>query len=166
MASRDAKIRTLSLISATLAFAAGGGAATCAFAGPFSFAPMNPASPIAAQAHEAQQHPGPYPTFAQVPPLPKDVRPVSAWRADIADTWALKRQTEAEAAAIPFTLAQGEAQTAIDFFLLRRAVVAADGIDAAQEFFTKLVELGNEVGALHGRMIGGQHGTSCGRPRF
>ena len=110
MASRDAKIRTLSLISATLAFAAGGGAATCAFAGPFSFAPMNPASPIAAQAHEAQQHPGPYPTFAQVPPLPKDVRPVSAWRADIADTWALKRQTEAEAAAIPFTLAQGDAQ--------------------------------------------------------
>lgn len=67
-------------------------------------------SPVAADIRAAQHAPGHYPKFSQIPPIPKDVRPDTAWRDSVAATWALKRQTEAEAAAIPFTLTVGDAQ--------------------------------------------------------
>ena len=45
------------------------------------------ASPIAGRRagdRRRAQQPRPYPTFAQIPPLPTDVRPLAAWRAAVA----------------------------------------------------------------------------------
>jgi hypothetical protein len=93
--------------------AAGGCASACAMAGdhnPFNFGAINQASPAVADIHAAEHAPGPYPRFADVPAVPKDVRPVSAWKASVYDLWAVKTQTEAEAAAIPFTLVVGDGE--------------------------------------------------------
>lgn len=80
-----------------------------AMANPFAFGPVDANSPVAADVAKAQREPGPYPSFVHVPPVPRDVRPASAWRAAVYETWGLKQSLEAEAAAIPFTLAVGQA---------------------------------------------------------
>lgn len=77
---------------------------------PMAFGKVDRSSPVAADVVAAQHAPGPYPNFAEIPPAPKDVRPVSAWRAAVYDEWGLKKQTEAEAAAIPFVLTVGDAE--------------------------------------------------------
>lgn len=110
MASAQAKTPNRPLFAVAIALLASGVAATSALAGPFSFGAMDPSSPIAAEARAAQRNPGPYPKFSLVPPVPSDVRPVSAWRAAVYDVWGLKRQTEANAAAISFALVVGEAE--------------------------------------------------------
>jgi len=84
--------------------------AVAAGASPFGSGPIDPASPAAADIADAQAHPGPYPAFSDVAPVPKDVRPASAWRAAVYDVWGKKKQTEAEAAAIPFVLVTGETE--------------------------------------------------------
>jgi hypothetical protein len=56
---------------------------------PFAFGKIDPSSPV--------------------PPVPKDVRPLSAWRQSIAEAGAEKRQTQAEAAALAFSLEPGQA---------------------------------------------------------
>ncbi len=76
---------------------------------PFAFGKIDPSSPIAADVAAASRAPGPYPKFANVPPIPKDVRPLSAWRQSIAEAGAEKRQTQAEAAALSFSLEPGQA---------------------------------------------------------
>lgn len=99
---------------ATLCAIAATGLAGCAGAGklnPMAEGPINTASPIAPDIVAAERTPGPMPTFLQVPPVPKDVRPATAWRASVAETLALKRQTQAQAAAIPFTLVVGDAES-------------------------------------------------------
>jgi hypothetical protein len=78
-------------------------------ANPLGFGPVDANSSVAADVQAAQRSPGPYPSFSQIPPVPKDVRPALAWRASVTDAWTLKRQTEAEAAAIPFGLEVGDA---------------------------------------------------------
>jgi hypothetical protein len=90
--------------TAALAGVAGALACAQASANPFTFGPIDPSSPVAADVRAAEHAPGPYPKFSTVPAPPKDVRPVSAWREAVYDTWALKKKTEADAAAIPFTL--------------------------------------------------------------
>jgi hypothetical protein len=76
---------------------------------PFGFGKVDPSSPVAADVAAAARTPGPYPKFASIPPIPKDVRPLSAWRQSVADANAEKRQLETEAAALSFSLAPGEA---------------------------------------------------------
>lgn len=44
---------------------------------------VNPASPIAADAERAEQVNGPIPSFASVPPKPGDVRPPTAYKAEV-----------------------------------------------------------------------------------
>ncbi|HZC16116.1 MAG TPA: hypothetical protein VE309_05095 [Caulobacteraceae bacterium] len=61
-------------------------------------------SAVAAQVKAAQKAPGPYPTFSQIPAIPKDVRPVSAWRATVTQTLAEKHQVDAANAAYPYSL--------------------------------------------------------------
>ena len=62
---------------AGLAACAGLGA--CALSNPLRTAPIDASSPIASEAGKLAHQPGPYPTFAQIPPEPTDVRPVRAW---------------------------------------------------------------------------------------
>jgi len=76
---------------------------------PFAVSGVNPDSPVSAEVVAASHAPGPYPHFSQVPALPTDVRTVPAWRTAVVSEWRDKRQTEREAAAIPFTLANSEA---------------------------------------------------------
>ena len=51
---------------------------------------------VAGDIANAQAHPGPYPAFSDVAPVPKDVRPAKAWRAAVYEVWGKKKQTEAE----------------------------------------------------------------------
>ena len=97
----------------SLVVAAGVCASGCASAGkvnPLTYGGIDPNSPVAADIATAERTPGPMPRFAQAPPAPKDVRPATAWRDSVAETWNLKRRTEAEAAAIPFALAVGDTE--------------------------------------------------------
>ena len=61
-------------------------------------------SPAAAQVHAAQQAPGPMPKFSQMPSMPTDVRPVSAWKATVTEALAEKHQLDAANAAYPYSL--------------------------------------------------------------
>jgi hypothetical protein len=96
------------LVRALLVAVAAGGAGACA-SNPLALGKLDQTSPVAADVAAAQRAPGPYPSFSHIPPVPTDVRPARAWRASVYDTWGLKRQTEAEAASIPFVLVPGEA---------------------------------------------------------
>jgi hypothetical protein len=56
------------------------GAGACAvlsgcMGNPFRDAKVDPRSPIAAEVATAVRHDAPYPTFAGIPPVPKDIRP-------------------------------------------------------------------------------------------
>jgi hypothetical protein len=76
---------------------------------PFVAGGVNPDSSVSAEVVAATHAPGSYPRFSQIPIVPTDVRPVPAWRAAVVSEWGQKRQTEHQAAAIPFTLANTEA---------------------------------------------------------
>jgi hypothetical protein len=76
---------------------------------PFALGGVDPASPVAAEVREASASPGSFPKFQDIPAMPTDVRSAPAWKAAVLDETTLKRQTEAEAAAIPFTLAGTDA---------------------------------------------------------
>jgi S-adenosylmethionine:diacylglycerol 3-amino-3-carboxypropyl transferase len=66
-------------------------------------------SAVAAQVKAAQQAPGPYPKFSQIHAIPKDVRPVTAWRANVTEALAKKQQADAAVAAYPYSLQNTEA---------------------------------------------------------
>ena len=61
-------------------------------------------SAVAAQVKAAEQAPGPYPKFSQIPPVPTDVRPLSAWRATVEGALAEKHEVDAATAAYPYGL--------------------------------------------------------------
>jgi hypothetical protein len=77
-------------------------------ANPLSSGDVDPKSAVAAEVRDAEHAPGPYPRFSRLPTMPTDVRTLAAWRAAIQGEWAIKRQTEQAAAAIPFTLNDSE----------------------------------------------------------
>jgi hypothetical protein len=109
MASERANWRN-ALARGLLVALAACGAAACAD-NPLAFGKIDATSPVAADVAAAQRAPGPYPSFSRVPPVPKDVRSVAAWRTSVYDIWGVKRQTEAEAAAIPFVLTDGDTES-------------------------------------------------------
>jgi hypothetical protein len=82
---------------------------------------VDPQSAAAADVIAATKTPGDYPKFSEVPPAPNDVRPVSGWRAAVLDEKALKASTEAQVAAVPFTLSDTEG-----FAAAERAKIPAD----------------------------------------
>jgi hypothetical protein len=63
---------------------------------------------VTAEVSAAERAPGPYPRIAHTPAMPTDIRPAAAWRQAVLSEWALKRRTEREAQAIPFTLHDSE----------------------------------------------------------
>lgn len=62
---------------------------------------VDPNSPVYKDVMDATQHPGPYPTFAQIPKIPTDVRPVSAWATAVADIHGDKARLDSSVAAMP-----------------------------------------------------------------
>jgi hypothetical protein len=67
---------------------------------------------VTASAIAAAGQPLERPTFASIPPAPKDVRPFIAWRAAIADTKTVGQQAFAEGQAGPWILEGSEAWAA------------------------------------------------------
>lgn len=53
--------------------------AGCTSSNPLALAPIDPNSPVAADVARLSQGGGPFPTFADIPPVPKDQRPVAQW---------------------------------------------------------------------------------------
>jgi hypothetical protein len=74
--------------------------------GPLQYDKTSPAAPAIASTDVSGQ---PYPTFAQVPSQPDDVRPTSAWNRNIFDVLAARRQMEAYQVVQPQTLYGAEA---------------------------------------------------------
>jgi hypothetical protein len=58
-----------------------------------------------ADAINAAEKPAPLPTFASIPPAPKDIRAFDDWRAAVAEIKGVGGRINAEAAAEPWTLA-------------------------------------------------------------
>ena len=90
-------------------------------ANPFATGPVDSSSPVAGAVTAASSLSGGYPKFSEVPPVPTDVRPISAWRQAVIGAWALKVSTEAQAARIPFTL-----NNSLGWAAAERAKIPAD----------------------------------------
>jgi hypothetical protein len=105
---KSARVRLQSMGRAGMAMAFAGLASACAsmpkFHGYSEEAPVDLSSPVAQDVKAAMNNPGPPPKFADIPKLPRDVRPASAWNrvveATKEDKVALDRAT-AEIAARP-----------------------------------------------------------------
>jgi hypothetical protein len=46
---------------------------------PFTRAAVDPSSPVAAEVEQMARRTGPFPTFADIPPVPTDQRPLAEW---------------------------------------------------------------------------------------
>jgi hypothetical protein len=103
------RIRSVGLLCAAGAAMLTAGCANMRTVNPLEAGGVNPDSTVSAEVVAATRAPGPYPRFSQIPPPSTDVRSVPDWRAAVVSEWGRKRQTEREAAAIPFTLANTEA---------------------------------------------------------
>lgn len=66
-----------------------------------SLAPVDPSSPVAQDVIRVSRVPGPYPTFADIPKIPTDVRPASAWRSSVQDEQRERAVLDAQVAALP-----------------------------------------------------------------
>jgi hypothetical protein len=67
----------------------------------FRTAAVDPASPVYQDVMKATQNPGPYPTFAAIPKLPTDVRPVPAWATAVASLKADRATLESDVVDMP-----------------------------------------------------------------
>ncbi|MDB5458997.1 MAG: hypothetical protein JWO72_738 [Caulobacteraceae bacterium] len=75
---------------------------------PFAQPPVDVTSPIAEDLRKANPAGAPYPSFLQVPEVPQDVRPTTAWTRNIYNTLRLRRQMRAMAVIYPQTLKDPE----------------------------------------------------------
>ncbi|MES2035635.1 MAG: hypothetical protein V4466_15820 [Pseudomonadota bacterium] len=79
---------------------------------PGANAQIDPTSPAAAAVAEAARTPGPWPTFADIPEVPADLRDAAAWRAAVADQEAEGAATQRAGAEDTWSLTATEAFTA------------------------------------------------------
>ena len=70
---------------------------------------IDPRSAAAAEIAKAARTPGPWPTFADIPPIPEDVRSSAEWRAAVADQEAEGVYTTRNAAEDTWSLTATEA---------------------------------------------------------
>jgi hypothetical protein len=113
------------------------GAGACALlngcvSNPFANAKVDAASPVAAEVARAANTSRPYPTFAGIPPIPKDVRPVRQYGQQVKTIAQARADLEAKTAPETWSLGDTEAFAA----QARRqagqeAAPAADGDTAA-----------------------------------
>ena len=78
-------------------------AGACA-GGPTTRAKISPESPIAAEARKLEAARRSYPSFANIPAAPKDVRPLAAFAASVADARAAATRLEKETGPETWTL--------------------------------------------------------------
>jgi hypothetical protein len=97
-------IRPAGVLIALIGAASLGGCNTLAKNNYFLPGGIDQSSAAAAQVRAAQQAPGPYPTFSQIPNVPTDVRPISAWKATVTQVLGEKHQVDAANAAYPYSL--------------------------------------------------------------
>ena len=64
-------------------------------------AAVDPASPVYKDVMYATQHPGPYPKFSDIPPIPTDVRPASQFAVAVAGVREDKASLDQGVAALP-----------------------------------------------------------------
>jgi hypothetical protein len=76
---------------------------------PFYQPPVDVTSPIAEDIRKASPDTEAYPSFLSVPPLPQDVRPVSAWTRNVYNTLRERRQSQAMTVLYPQSLYGAEA---------------------------------------------------------
>ncbi len=89
-------------------------------------------SAVAGQVAAAQQAPGPFPRFSQIPPAPTDVRPLTAWRAAIGETLAEKRSVDANNSTYPYTLSNTQAFAEASRARIPPAEATPPAVDATQ----------------------------------
>ena len=107
-----------STLAATLLIA-GAGLGAPAVAQPTLKPPTANPNPQTQAAIAAARQPAPFPTFASIPPLPKDVRSIAEWKASVTSLKAEGAQQTEMAATEPWTLGDTEAWAAT-----RRAAAA------------------------------------------
>jgi hypothetical protein len=100
---KSARVRLLSIGKAGMAIAIAGLVCGCAdlpkFKG-YEDAPIDASSPVARDVKQADLHPGPFPRFADIPKLPRDVRPAGAWNRAVQATEADKAMLDRASAEI------------------------------------------------------------------
>ena len=62
---------------------------------------MDPKSPVYQDVMNATQHPGPYPKFSDIPPIPTDLRTTQQWAVAVADVKQDRAGLESGVAALP-----------------------------------------------------------------
>ena len=87
-------------------------------------APVDISSPVAGDVQQAINHPGPFPKFADIPKLPRDVRPAAAWNRAVEATEAEKADLDLATAEIASKPVDTEA-----FAQAARGAVAAPSAD-------------------------------------
>lgn len=112
------------------------GLAGCA-SNPLATAPVNPASPVAAEVARIGQNPGQFPTFQQIPAFPKDQRPLAAWAPAAAKIERIGLDVERQTADNTWTLTATDAYAAKALRQLDSAPAAADSTTAVSEAYAK-----------------------------
>lgn len=97
-----------------------------ACANPFGNAKVDPNSPIAADVARVANAHEPYPTFASIPPIPKDLRPVKAYGREARSVVDARNQLDQETAPGAWTL-----DSADDFAAAARAAAGTQPPQAA-----------------------------------
>jgi hypothetical protein len=130
---KSARVRLLLIGRAGMAMAFAGLVCGCAsmprFHSDADEAPVDATSPVAADVRAAMKQPGPFPKFADIPKLPRDVRSASAWDRAVTATEAEKAELDRGAAELASRPVDTEA-----FVAAARSAVAVppSGLPSAQ----------------------------------
>jgi hypothetical protein len=103
---RPIRLPAFGAAAIAVALGLGGCSVTRTAFGPLQYDKTSPVAPAIASTDVSAQ---PYPTFAQVPSQPDDVRPVAAWNRNIFDMIAARRQMDAFQVTYPQTFYGAEA---------------------------------------------------------
>ncbi len=113
---------------------AGLGLVGCA-SNPLATAPLDPNSPVAGQVAALAHQNGPYPTFAAMPQMPTDQRPVKAWGRSAEQIAAAGRALERETADSTWTLTGTESFAASARRMAGPAPTGPESTTAATEAY-------------------------------
>jgi hypothetical protein len=100
---KSARVRLMVLAKLGLAVGFAALASGCASLPKFKYAedaPVDASSPVAADVIAAARHPGPYPRFADIPKLPRDVRSAAAWNRAVVSVKAEQTELDQDAASL------------------------------------------------------------------
>lgn len=82
----------------------------CSTSNPFATAPVDPSSPVAAEVAAKARASTDYPSFAEIPAMPNDVRPLQAWGEAAREVAAAGEALERETAPNTWTLNAAETE--------------------------------------------------------